>query len=175
MAEVIASRESPLHRPVPGRLVPVTGEGRPQEGLAHLDALAARRGGQEGWELFWIRLPLMAACGRVDEAVEQTRVHAEGTTSYAAPHIAELLAGAERTEDAVGVLEQQAPANSHALAGYLIDLGRIGEAVAVLQETGPAGSRAGPWHDEPPFRGGARTLPGTSGCGPAASRPPVKR
>jgi hypothetical protein len=76
------------------------------------------------------------------------------TTSYAAPHIAELLAGAGRTEDAVAVLEQHAPADSHALAAYLIGLGRISEGVAVLQETSPRSAvrpSAGPWHDERPF------------------------
>ncbi|RFC78078.1 tetratricopeptide repeat protein [Streptomyces sp. AcE210] len=60
-----------------------------------------------------------------------------GTTSYAAPHIAELFAGAGRAEDAVAVLEQHASANSHDLAGYLIDLGRIEDALAVLQRRSP--------------------------------------
>ncbi|MFJ1577944.1 tetratricopeptide repeat protein [Streptomyces sp. NPDC088182] len=98
-------------------------QGRPQDALTWLDDLKARRGKEE-WELFWIRLPLMAACGRVDEAVELTRAHPEGTTSYAAEHVATLLANAGRTEDAVIVLEQYAPANTSTLAGYLIDLGR---------------------------------------------------
>ncbi|MEU0280459.1 hypothetical protein [Streptomyces sp. NPDC006195] len=49
-------------------------QGRPQDALTWLDDLKARRGKEE-WELFWIRLPLMAACGRVDEAVELTRAH----------------------------------------------------------------------------------------------------
>ncbi|MEV0186194.1 hypothetical protein AB0I54_44265 [Streptomyces sp. NPDC050625] len=131
-----------------------TDQGRPQDALAHLDALKARRGGEEEWDLFWIRLPLMAACGRVDEAVEQAQAHPEGNTSYAAPHIAELLAGAGRTEEAIAVLEQHSSANSHDLAGYLIDLGRIKEALVVLQRTGarpPARPSAGPWHDKPPF------------------------
>ncbi|MFF9915627.1 tetratricopeptide repeat protein [Streptomyces sp. NPDC013457] len=28
-------------------------QGRPAEGLAHLDALDAQRGGEDAWELFW--------------------------------------------------------------------------------------------------------------------------
>ncbi|MFJ3663009.1 tetratricopeptide repeat protein [Streptomyces sp. NPDC090119] len=125
---------------------------RPGDGLAHLDALAARRGGEEDWDLFWIRLPLMAACGRVDEALERARAHPEGSTTYAAPHIAGLLAAAGRTEEAVAVLEEHSPANSHDLAAHLITLGRVGEAVAVLHQAVPRSSApAAVRHDEPPF------------------------
>ncbi|MFD3457922.1 tetratricopeptide repeat protein [Streptomyces sp. NPDC058691] len=60
-------------------------QGRPQDGLAHLDALAAARGGEEEWDLYWIRLPLIAARDGVDDAVAQARSHPEGATSYAAP------------------------------------------------------------------------------------------
>ena len=109
-------------------------QGRPNDGLAHLDTLAAARGGEENWDLFRIRLPLIAARDGVDEAVAQARSHPEGSTSYAVPRIAELLAGAGRTEEAVAVLEQHAPANSHDLAGHLIDLGRVKDAVALLQQ-----------------------------------------
>ncbi|MFG2628725.1 tetratricopeptide repeat protein [Streptomyces sp. NPDC048473] len=109
-------------------------QGRPEDGLAHLDALAAPRGGEEHWDLYWIRLPLIAARDGVDEAIARARSHPEGATSYAAPHIAELLAGAGRTEEAVAVLEQHAPANSNDLAGHLIDLGRVDDAVVLLQQ-----------------------------------------
>jgi tetratricopeptide (TPR) repeat protein len=124
---------------------------RPWDGLACLDALAARRGGEEEWDLFWIRLPLMAACGRVDEALEQARAHPEGNTSYAAQHIAELLAGAGRTEEAVSVLELHAPSNSHVLAGYLIDLGRVEDALAALQQStrGSLELSDVSWHEDP--------------------------
>ncbi|MET9805496.1 MULTISPECIES: tetratricopeptide repeat protein [Streptomyces] len=128
-------------------------QGRPQDALAWLDDLKTRRGKEE-WELFWIRLPLMAACGRVDEAVELTRAHPEGTTSYAAEHVATMLANAGRTEDAVTVLERYAPANSTTLAGYLIDLGRVMDALALLQHTHPPPPAVPPtrqWLDEPPF------------------------
>ncbi|MER5201328.1 hypothetical protein ACWD3J_48970 [Streptomyces sp. NPDC002755] len=74
----------------------------------------------------WIRLPLIATRDGVDEAVAQARSHPEGATRYAAPHIAELLAGAGRTEEAVAVLAQHSSSNRHDLAGYLIDLGRVG-------------------------------------------------
>ncbi|MGW0876607.1 tetratricopeptide repeat protein [Streptomyces sp. NPDC002740] len=130
-----------------------TDQGRPEDGLAYLDALKERRG-EEEWDLFWIRLPLMAACDRVDEAIERAQAHPEGGTSYAARHIAELLAGAGRTEEAVAVLRPHAPSNSHDLAGYLIDLGRIGEAVAVLHQDKPRPpqpSTTAAWSEEPPF------------------------
>lgn len=129
-------------------------QGRPGDGLAHLDALAAARGGEEEWDLYWIRLPLIAARDGVDAAVARARSHPEGTTSYAAPHIAELLARSGRTEEAVAALEQHASTNSHDLAGHLVDLGRVEEALAVLQRRTPRPPperRGGPWHDDPPF------------------------
>ena len=112
-------------------------QGRPEDGLAHLDALAAARRGEEEWDLYWIRLPLIAARDGVDEAIAQARSHPEGATSYAAPHIAELLAGAGRTEEAVAVLEAHASSHSHDLAAYLIDLGRVDDALAILQRRTP--------------------------------------
>ncbi|MFD7694610.1 tetratricopeptide repeat protein [Streptomyces sp. NPDC059805] len=127
---------------------------RPEDGLAHLDAFAAARGGKEDWDLLRIRLLLTAACDRVDEAIERARIHPEGGTSYAAAHIAELLAGTGRTEEAVEVLRPHSPANSHDLAGYLIDLGRIEEAVAVLHQDKPGApqpSTTAAWSQEPPF------------------------
>lgn len=129
------------------------GQLRPDEGLAHLDALAAARGREEEWDLYWIRLPLIAARDGVDEAVAQARSHPEGATWYAAPHIAELFAGAGRIEEAVAVLEQHPFSNCHDLAGYLIDLGRIEDALAILLQPAPRPpKRVGSlWHDEPPF------------------------
>ncbi|MFI6029569.1 hypothetical protein [Amycolatopsis magusensis] len=111
-----------------------TGQGRAQDGLAYLDTLKARRDGEEEWDFFRMRLQLMADCGLLDEAIEQARVHPEGNTSYAAWTISDLLAETGRTEEAVAVLEAHAPANSVALAGHLITLGRIKDAVAILQQ-----------------------------------------
>ncbi|MEU1226185.1 hypothetical protein [Streptomyces sp. NPDC005828] len=130
-------------------------QGRPEDGLAHLDALAATRGGEEDWDLYWIRLPLIAARDGVDEAIARARSHPEGATWYAASHIAELLAGAGRTEEAVAVLRPHASVNSHDLAGYLIDLGRIEEAMAVvLHRNKPRPSQpsiTAARSEEPPF------------------------
>ncbi|MFE1928003.1 tetratricopeptide repeat protein [Streptomyces asoensis] len=128
-------------------------QGRPEEGLAHLDALAAARGGEEEWDLYWIRLPLIAACDGVDEAIAQARSHPEGATWYAAPDIAQLFASAGRTEEAVAVLEQQASSNRFDLAGHLIDLGRVEDALVVLLPPAPSPPKqpGGRWHDEPPF------------------------
>ncbi|MFD5235971.1 tetratricopeptide repeat protein [Streptomyces tendae] len=129
-------------------------QGCPEDGLAHLDALAAARGGEEDWDLYWIRLPLIAACDGVDAAVAQACSHPEGSTSYAAPHIAELLVGAGRPEEAVAVLEQHAPKNSNELAGHLIDLGRVNDAVTLLQQrdSEPVSPvRTGSFFNDPPF------------------------
>ncbi|GAA2837739.1 hypothetical protein GCM10010441_72560 [Kitasatospora paracochleata] len=123
---------------------------RPADGLAFLDALAAARGGEEEWDLYRIRLPLIAARDGIDEAIAQARVHPESGSSYAAWDLADLLAGAGRTKAAVTVLRQHASGNSHALAGYLIDLDRIDDALAVLQRPRPqppAAHTYGPWHN----------------------------
>lgn len=127
------------------------GQGRPEEGLAHLDALAAARGGEEYWDLYGIRLPLIAARDGVDGAIAQARSHPEGATWYAALHIAELLAGAGRIEEAVAVLEQHASRNGHDLAGYLIDIGRVQDALTILQRrtARPPEPSDGPRHDAP--------------------------
>ncbi|WP_328551192.1 tetratricopeptide repeat protein [Streptomyces sp. NBC_00358] len=128
-------------------------QGRPEDGLAYLDALAAARADEEDWDLYWIRLPLLAAHHGVDDAIAQARAHPEGSTWYAASHIAELLADAGRIEDAVAVLEQHASQNSHDLAGYLIDLGRVQDALAILQPRIPQTPELSnsPCHDDPPF------------------------
>ncbi|MFJ9448309.1 hypothetical protein ACIRRH_41835 [Kitasatospora sp. NPDC101235] len=107
-------------------------QGRAQDGLAYLDAMKERYGGQEGWETFAPRLSLMAACGRIDEVAELARAHPEGGASYAICFISDLLAAAGRTEEALAVLGPY-PAYRQARAEYLIELGRVGEAVAVLQ------------------------------------------
>ncbi|WP_093872118.1 lipopolysaccharide assembly protein LapB [Streptomyces sp. TLI_105] len=128
-------------------------QGRPEDGLAHLDTFATARGGEEDWDLYWIRLPLIAARDGVDEAIARARSHPEGATWYAAPHIAELLAGAGRTEEAVAVLEQHASRNSHDLAGYLIDIGRVQDALTILRQRALRRPELweGPWYDEPPL------------------------
>ncbi|MCX4918787.1 lipopolysaccharide assembly protein LapB [Streptomyces sp. NBC_00687] len=128
-------------------------QGRAEDGLAYLDALATTRAGEENWDLYWIRLPLIAAHHGVDDAIAQARSHPEGTTWYAASHIAELLAGTGRIEEAVAVLEQHASQNSHDLAGYLIDLGRVQDALAILRPPIPQAAAPvnGPWHEDPPF------------------------
>ncbi|WP_438302379.1 tetratricopeptide repeat protein [Streptomyces sp. HUAS TT11] len=108
--------------------------GQPQEGLAYLDALKARHDGEEEWEFFRMRLPLMAGCGLLDEAIEQVRAHPEGDTWYTAWALSDLLAEAGRAEEAAAVLEQHPTFNTSLRAERLIDLGRIEDAIRVLQE-----------------------------------------
>ncbi|MFG2841380.1 hypothetical protein ACGFYE_41145 [Streptomyces zaomyceticus] len=128
-------------------------QGRPHDGLVHLDAVATAHGGEEDWESYRLRLRLIAARDGVDEAIERARSHPEGTTSYAAQYVAELLTGAGRVEEAVVVLEQHAPANSHSLAACLIDLGRVEDALAVLKRRTPRqpGPVDGRWRAASPF------------------------
>ncbi|MFK0017386.1 hypothetical protein [Streptomyces sp. NPDC091027] len=129
-------------------------QGRPGDGLAHLEALDAQRGGEAEWELYWMRLPLIAACSGVDEAIRQGRAHPEGSAWYAAEDIARLLASVGRTEEAIAVLQQHDRSDSHDLAGYLIDLDRIEEALTVLLPTSPPpplAPTAHLWSEGPPF------------------------
>ncbi|MFK4110868.1 tetratricopeptide repeat protein [Streptomyces sp. NPDC002176] len=87
-------------------------QNRPEDGLAHLDALAARRGGEEEWDLFWVRLRLMAVCGRVDEALEQARAHPEGCTACAAPHVSETLDHSQCRQLALSLTPPRRPHSS---------------------------------------------------------------
>lgn len=110
--------------------------------------------GEEEWDFFRMRLPLMVACGLREEAIKQARAHPKGGTWYAAWSIAELLAEAGRTEEAVAILEQQGVDNTGVLAGHLIDLGRVTDAVALLQQHKPKAATQ-LWTDtpadDPPF------------------------
>ncbi|MGE7439025.1 tetratricopeptide repeat protein [Kitasatospora sp. NPDC001175] len=107
--------------------------GRAQDGLDYLDALKAHHG-EEEWGFFEMRLPLMAACGRRQEAIDLARAHPEGDTWYGASSIAELLADDGRIEEVVAVLEPHPDGNRSELAWYLVDLGRVKDAVALLQQ-----------------------------------------
>ncbi|MGW8357973.1 hypothetical protein [Streptomyces wedmorensis] len=127
-------------------------EGRAEEGLAHLDALKSRRG-EEEWELFRLRGPLLAACGRLDEATEQAREHPEGASWYAVEELARLLTDSGRREEAVSLLETAPLRHRQALAPLLVGLGRVGEAVALLRTPVPEVPPPTPWgySDCPPF------------------------
>lgn len=111
-------------------------QGRPADGLAHLDTLTARWGtGNEDPAFLGSRLRLLAACGRLDEAIGLARALSEDEGRYLATWIlADLLAESGRTEEAVAVLESHG-AHHHRtdLAGHLVTLGRVAEAVDLLQ------------------------------------------
>lgn len=114
-----------------------TDRGRPERALAHLDALKTRLGGED-WQFFGLRVSLMAACGRLDEAVDLARTDPpEGETWFVASSLAAVLAAAGRTEEALAVLDRDAPDLHWDRAALLIDLGRAGDAVALLQQPAP--------------------------------------
>ncbi|MFG2482083.1 hypothetical protein ACGFSI_04900 [Streptomyces virginiae] len=127
-------------------------EGRAEEGLAHLDALKARRG-QEEWELFRLRGPLMAACGRLDEALAEALAHPEGGGPYALQWPARLLVEAGRPEEAVALLDTDRLEHRRVLGPLLMDLGRVEEAVTLLRTPRPQVPPPQPiaYSDCPPF------------------------
>ncbi|MET9687902.1 tetratricopeptide repeat protein [Streptomyces sp. NPDC006514] len=127
-------------------------EGRAEEGLAHLDALKARRGREE-WELARLRGPLMAACGRLDEAVVQVLAHPEGASPYAKEDLAHLLIDAGRPEEAVALLDTDRLDHRRTLGPLLVELGRVEEAVALLRILRPQIPPPEPigYSDCPPF------------------------
>ncbi|WP_405788396.1 hypothetical protein [Streptomyces sp. NBC_01367] len=109
-------------------------EDRAEEGLAHLDALKARRGREER-ELSRLRGPLMAACGRLDEAL--ALVHPEGASPYAKADLARLLIDAGRPEEAATLLETDRLDHRRTLGPLLVELGRVEEAVTLLRTPRP--------------------------------------
>lgn len=111
-------------------------QGRAEDGLAYLDAIKGQDSELE-WEFYRMRLPLLVACGRRDEAIEQARAHPEGNSWYAAGQIATLLAEAGRLEEAVVFLEENAPKATTQRAEYLIELGRVADAIALCQTLRP--------------------------------------
>ncbi|MFJ8570008.1 hypothetical protein [Streptomyces sp. NPDC093514] len=127
-------------------------EGRAEEGLAHLDALKARRG-EEEWELFRLRGPLMAACGRLDEAVAEARAHPEGGSWYATESLACLLIDAGHPEEAVALLDTDRLDHRRPLGPLLVELGRVEEAVTLLRTPRPHTPPPKPtaYSDTPPF------------------------
>ncbi|MEV4140262.1 hypothetical protein AB0J72_49895 [Dactylosporangium sp. NPDC049742] len=130
-----------------------TDRGRPDEALAHLDRLKTRVGGED-WQCFGLRLRLMARCGLLDEAVDLARTDApEREPWFAVMTVAAILADAGRTEEALAVLERDAPDLVRDRATLLIELGRVKEAVALLQAPVPQPTWPEPDGpvDEPPF------------------------
>ncbi|MFJ3876818.1 tetratricopeptide repeat protein [Streptomyces sp. NPDC090077] len=108
--------------------------GRPADGLAHLDTLTEE---DRAFFVLPLRLRLMAACGRLDEAIGLARAQPGGSPSETARTLAELLAGAGRVEEAVAVLEPHGADHPACLAGHLIALGRVGEALALFRRPEP--------------------------------------
>ncbi|MFE7327819.1 hypothetical protein ACFU8W_23015 [Streptomyces sp. NPDC057565] len=49
--------------------------------------------------------PLLAACGQLDEAVEEAQAHPEGGSPYEVESLAGLLADAGRPKEAVALLD----------------------------------------------------------------------
>lgn len=107
-------------------------QGRPADGLAHLDTLTAH-------QAIGPRLRLMAASSRLDEAIALARAQSEEEGRYvAAWTIADLLAESGRTEEAVAALMSHGAEHHRTdLAGHLVTLGRVAEAVALFTAAPP--------------------------------------
>ncbi|MFH8383368.1 tetratricopeptide repeat protein [Kitasatospora sp. NPDC018058] len=102
---------------------------RAEEGLTYLDGVLARFDSPP-WEYVRLRPRLLAACGRLEQAVEELRAGVDHPC--VAEELATLLAGAGRPEEAVAVLGS---ADRPLRAALLVTLGRIDEAVALFHPT----------------------------------------
>lgn len=109
--------------------------GRADEALAVLDELAEGPFGMT-WELFEHRLGLLAASGRIEQAVDELRAHPRSGEWYAAWRLSELLTADGRTEEALAVLESSPDHTMSAdlRAHLLICQGRAQEAVEMLRQ-----------------------------------------
>lgn len=122
----------------------MTASGRADEALGVLDDLVEAPFGMP-WELFERRLDLLAAGGRVDQAVEELREHPHSGEWYALWRLSELLAADGRDDEALEVLESSP---DHRLSAdlhirLLISCGRVDDAVEMLRR--PAQASAEPW------------------------------
>ncbi|MGW0188963.1 tetratricopeptide repeat protein [Streptomyces sp. NPDC003362] len=112
-------------------------QGRAEDGLAHLDGLKARVGGEsddEASEFFRLRTKLLVACGRREQAIEEARARPGSDGWYETQNLARLLSDAGRPEEAVAVLDPAVPANRKALAAHLMAAGRIEDSLALFRE-----------------------------------------
>ncbi|WP_329099543.1 hypothetical protein [Streptomyces sp. NBC_01439] len=113
-------------------------------------SLKARPGGEE-WELSRLRGPLLAASGRLDDAL--ALAHPEGASPYAKKDLAHLLIDAGRPEEAVTLLETDRLDHRRTLGPLLVELGRVAEAVTLLRTPSPHVPPPEPsgYSDCPPF------------------------
>jgi len=109
--------------------------GRADEALAVLDDPPGAAPGSMSWELFERRLGLLAAGGRIGQAVDELRAHPHAGEWYAAWSLAALLDADGRQQEALEALESSP---DHSLradlhARLLVGQGRIDEAVAMMR------------------------------------------
>ncbi|MET8629180.1 hypothetical protein ABZW30_36525 [Kitasatospora sp. NPDC004669] len=102
---------------------------RAEEGLTYLDGVLARFD-SPSWEYVRLRPRLLAACGRLEQAIEELRAGVDDP--FVAEELATLLADAGRPEEAVAALGS---ADRSLRASLLVTLGRIDEAMALFHPT----------------------------------------
>jgi thioredoxin-like negative regulator of GroEL len=113
-------------------------QGEHGQALALIDDVAIRNAGMT-FALLKLRATVLAWQGDVDQAVAELTAHPQGASVAAALHVAELLAGAGRREEAEAVLVPHSadPMASLERAKLLIALGRADEGIAVALKRTP--------------------------------------
>ena len=118
--------------------------GRAEETFGAIEELADPAGGMS-WELFCRRVEMLAATGRIEQAIDELRARPEAATWPALDMLAGLLADVGQLDDAIAVLEPIVREGHSVpdMAILMIRRGQAQEAIELLRR--PLKPVSDPW------------------------------